>query len=221
MPHETIAARIEKLTETLGQNGAADISALASAIRANLEQASASLLRGLYILVMTWLVSFAIGAGLVSEGQFASFKVTTVQSLLVFVPAFVGFQYYLIASSVALMWVLREALHFLHKRRLPPLYDFDLEYLLDPPTFMSAEDFFDQRLNRLDGISHRISQVGGFAMAAGVLFSGIAVFIHVSYLALKSSGLPWYAGAASVGLGLVAVARAFMFLLNADAITRT
>src|SRR5437879_6365125 len=102
MARETIAERIEKLSKALPEGRADELRSLTSDLRTNLEEASQSLVRSMYVLALTWLASFAIGAGLVSEGEIASFKVTAVKSLLVFVPALVGFEYYLIASAFAL-----------------------------------------------------------------------------------------------------------------------
>src|ERR1051325_8053465 len=74
-------------------------------------------------LVTAWLAVYAIGAGLVTEGEVSVVKVQEIKKLLILAAPLLGFLSYALSSAVSLAFTLRDALGECYRRVLPKAFE--------------------------------------------------------------------------------------------------
>jgi hypothetical protein len=212
MANNYLSDRLEKLLSPPDALMPEDLRDVVARLYENEDHSAKATLYQLYLLLSVWLVSVAIAYGLVSEGDVHSFKLASVRSILIAVPAVIGLQYYLIAASLSSNLLITSALYRIYEQRLPKLCD--LSFLLESPSFVNIENFVGELAESEKKPLIKLNNIGFYLMASILLFGGIAIFLHVISLALWHSGLAHrWAILASV-IGVIPIARGFVLILT-------
>ena len=212
MEKQTIEDRI---TRVLGENPSRDdVVLLLERLHSTESECEKSVRRNLLYIVVLWAVAYAIAAGMVEEGQIASFKVEKVQALLiVFPPLLAAFMYALCVAISGAIFRLG-AITQIYKKLLPKLVDENLVNILVPSTFATHERFLSRVVSsRFD---KAISTYWTGVLTWFLLFGSLAAAIHVSYLLWVTSEWPWYIAVVSIGIGAIIWARALILMATLD-----
>ena len=199
MTEKKIADRIDEIFQVHNEEKPEELRLFTSRLESNLAEASKLVLRRLAVLLILWVICLSIDAGIVEEGQVASFKIGTLQPILYVFPILLGGQYFLLLSSLALVWMNREAVNFAYKNMLPKVYELDVEYLLHHPNFITLSEFTG--LNLPSGLAGKIAGKIAELSIFFVLFGGLAFLVHASWLVASSDLIPNLAKWISISVG--------------------
>ena len=155
-------------------------------LHASSMEAARSLHGHLLSLLLTWLIAWGIGSGVVVEGEISAFKLTRLRELLIVVPVLLAVFGYLYTLSFCALSTVNAALGRCYKHVLPAAYARDLEQLLRPPLPMNVEIAFQP------GQSSRWLRPISFGWVVGVF--GVLPFLGPLLAAAHVLVLVWSAG---------------------------
>ncbi|HSU16094.1 hypothetical protein [Longimicrobium sp.] len=151
--------------------------------------------------VLVWILCYLISAGIIKEGEIASFKLSEISLLLLAGPPLLGALFYLVVATMVGAEILMNAISEDLRYRLPKAYEMDLEYLLSPPNAISVERYLERETN-----SQWMNTIRDWWMKSFLFFlffgSLVGIF-HAAFLAWNVHRFPWFVLLPSYGLGLL------------------
>ncbi len=134
-----IRARIDELFQGDEPPNTDWLRTLLSSLESSWRDAEKAESHSFVALFTAWAIAAAIGAGLISGGQVASFSFTNLRQLLIVAPpvvAFFAYRYMLFGSVSMLLW---NSVSQIYKHVLPKAYDVDLDELIGVGTVFGAQ----------------------------------------------------------------------------------
>jgi len=131
--------RVDEFFDTIQPNDSEWVKLLLEQLQTRRMECDRAAYRSCTMLIIIWLLSIAVGVGLVEEGTIASFKVAQVKILLVLSPVAIAFFSYTFATTYGRALNLSHVFTRSLKNILPSAYDLGLVSLLSPPTLLGIE----------------------------------------------------------------------------------
>ena len=168
-------------------------------LHASYEEADRIAHQHLVRVIVSWVIAYSIGVGLIEEGEIGAFKVSKIKSLLVLAPPIIGYYGYALSNTMVLAVTLRHALFQCYKHLFPKLYDLNLEKLVVTPSFLNIENFFP--IDQDSPIAY-IQSIGHWVIAYGLVFGSLLPLLHSVHLLWITRTWPWYATVISATIGI-------------------
>jgi hypothetical protein len=215
MSKKTIQKKIDALFEHDVEAHKDEIKSFVETIQTNYSEAEQLFRRAFMSFLLFWTAFYAIGSGIISEGEIVSLKVSNIKTLLIAGPPVMSALYYFLSASGSAAMYFNGALSQIYKHILPKAYELNLEFMLAPPTIFSVELL-------LEGQSsyrwlNRIGYAWRFILLHLIFFGAIIPIGHVSYLMMASGTSSWYLRIFSLVIAIILWLRGlFLFITSLE-----
>lgn len=199
MPQTTIAARIDALFDDPDSANSEWLRVFVAQLHERHIAAEHAWHTQASAFAIAWLATFAIGAGLVSEGEVGIFRVQQIQNLLIVAPTLLGFLAYSLGAATCLSMVLRDALAHCYRRALPKAHQENLESFICATNFLGAEQLTESGALKLETVFNHLIYI---LLAALVFLGGLVAIFHSLGLVEQVTAMP---RSAIVGVGFVGI----------------
>ena len=154
--------------------------------------------RSMARLIFVWFVCFAVGSGIVSEGDLGVIKLSKLQDLLVLGPVLIGFASYSLGGATFHALILRDVVGACYANGLPKLFEHNLESLMSTSTLVGVEQSLEVGAFTLE----TTFRLGVLVIIMFIVFlGGAAAIAHITWLMIQTTQSSLWAVTASATIG--------------------
>ena len=213
MNERTIQHKIDALFLDYSDARKDEIASFIAAVQANHAEAQQVLRRASLSFLLFWAAFYAIGSGIISEGQIVSLKVSNIKALMIAGPPVMGGLYYFLSASGSATMYFSDALSHIYKHILPRAYQLDLEFMLAPPTLFSVELLLQGQSS--SNWLNRTGKIWRLGLLRVIFFGAVLAIAHVSYLMMTSGSSNIYLRILSLLIGGTLWLRGLLLFITA------
>lgn len=212
MAAPTIRERIDEIYSSGGEANSEELRAFIGAVQTSHEHASKLFARYALMFVVAWVICYAIGIGMISEGSVAAFKLGNSKGGLITAPIVLGMLTYLMLSKLSFAEYLMGAVEQSYKYRLPGVHEQNLTRIVAYPTIFNVER--NLLVERFEAdVMNRLTVLWIHVGAICLVVVPLVALVHVSYLLVSADIYTTFSVVLSIVSGIVLWSRGVIVLV--------
>jgi hypothetical protein len=174
-----------------------------------------------FALIAIWAATYAIGAGIITEGRAGPFNIAEIKKALIVMPILLGFFHYRLSAASLQSVLCQGAITQMYKFLFPKVYKHRLDTLLSHPSFISFERIVDVFVSheRKDGEIERKHSPVLLLMKVFFLLIPLVAEAHVSFIVWSVISWNVFLVLGSFVIGATFLLRGYYFIYLNSAVT--